>query len=216
MPGIPVAGYPSKKRAIIAMGEQGKSIEEIIIATDSTAQHVSTVLSQARARPKATTGWTDAKVAKASRLYPRILAEVAEALSVPAIELEQLWRTGGLNRAVVAPADFTAEIRADAAAVDAEIDRLSEPEKPQPKVEPVQVHRQLPPKIAPFQPKVEVDAKYRLKDDASGKYLHESCSTLTSDPRYAWLQPFDKIERVRQKFHIAKNLTPEKHIRIVR
>lgn len=50
--------------------------------------------------------------------------------------------------------------------------------------------------------------KFRLRA-ANGKYLHMSCTTLTSDRSYAWSGTEDKLLAVRQRFEIARDLAEE-------
>lgn len=50
--------------------------------------------------------------------------------------------------------------------------------------------------------------RFRLRS-ADGKYLHESCFSLTTNLAYAWCQPESKLLAVRRKFELARDLIEE-------
>lgn len=99
MPGTrmqPVAGYPSKMAAAVALRASGLDFEQIAERINSTPGSVRASLRDAKkqalaapsAKPDATPGiWTPEKREKVRRLYGKTLIMIAEAVAVPADEL---------------------------------------------------------------------------------------------------------------------------------
>jgi hypothetical protein len=89
----PVAGYPSKTAAVLALRAEGKPYSEIASSLGISLESAYALNSQGRkvaAKASVANGpgiWTADKVEKARRLFGKTMIYIAEALQVPAEEL---------------------------------------------------------------------------------------------------------------------------------
>lgn len=186
----PVLGYPSKKDAVWAMLDQGKSHKEIAEAVGQSEPSIYAQASQKRNAERRAKGGsmdTDLRL-KALRIYTASLDVIGEALGVEPVVLHGIFSGVKLSDLealrIVYPtrqlSDETGQLT-EAEVVEAE--RLAD----------------LPswPADAP---------RYRLRS-LSGKMLHESTFGLTPDKHNAWIGTEREAAAVCAKSEMAARLT---------
>ena len=184
----PVLGYPSKRAAIWAMLDDDVPHKEIA-EKDVSEQQVYVAASEKR-RSDAVRMPVDKRM-RALRIYAAALGVISEALEVTPDILHNVFSKVLANdlKALTSPKMKVADV-------------VSKPAEPQTVVEEETYTPPQRPKPTPASTSGDV----RMVS-LDGRYLHESCTSLTRDVRYAWRGPTIKAQKVKEKFTIAKGLS---------
>jgi hypothetical protein len=212
----PVAGYPSKRTAIMAMLADGLGTADIIAKTGSTEATVHVYRAELKRRHADGSFIVPAtleKIERVERLYPACLDVMAEGLGIDRAQLHGIICSIVLSPKPDVPPMHQAQPAPEPSGAPAESAAGGEPSKSSPAAPSIALDDlrvapavERPPTPRPEPARLPPSTIYRLKHPTLEKWLHESCTTLTSDRRWAWKGISARANIVMSKIEAAKDL----------